>query len=105
MPRSNHPRRGRSAHAAPPELSEDPELDLNRALFGTLRTETKRGVAWNVQSISATSASKTYRCPGCNLEIPPGKSHVVAWRADGVLGADADVASRRHWHPHCWKAN
>jgi len=27
---------------------------------------------------------------------------VVVWRADGVLGDAADLASRRHWHNHCW---
>ncbi|MEO7146790.1 MAG: hypothetical protein ABIW81_01265 [Terrimesophilobacter sp.] len=109
MPRSNRPRRGRhapvGAHAGAQGSTEGPALDLNRALFGTLRTETKRGLEWNVQPISATSALKPYRCPGCNLEIPLGQPHLVAWRADGLLGKEADIASRRHWHSHCWKVN
>jgi len=98
MPRSNRPRRQRSA-------GEDDERDISRALFGTLRTETKRGVVWNVQPISATSALKVYRCPGCELEIVEGQPHIVAWRADGPLGDQADIAARRHWHSHCWKVN
>ena len=42
-------------------------------------------------------------CPGCLQPIAPGTAHLVAWRADGVLGDAADLASRRHWHTHCWK--
>jgi hypothetical protein len=36
------------------------------------------------------------------MAVLPGVAHVVVWRADGVLGDDADLASRRHWHNHCW---
>ena len=63
----------------------------------------RRGTLWNVQPVSATQAVKSYLCPGCNLEIDPGIAHLVAWRADGVLGDAADLAARRHWHAHCWK--
>lgn len=98
MPRSNHPRRRRGPR-------EDEERDLARAIYGTLRTETKRGVQWNVQPVSATSALKVYRCPGCGLDVPPGQAHTVAWRADGPLGDQADISARRHWHTHCWKVN
>jgi hypothetical protein len=99
MPRSNRPRRGRQA-------SDDGEaLDLQRALYGTLRTETRRNGSWNVQPVSAASAVKTYICPGCGLEIQPGLAHTVAWRADGLMGEAADIAARRHWHTHCWKVS
>ncbi|GLZ48006.1 hypothetical protein Acsp06_41910 [Actinomycetospora sp. NBRC 106375] len=54
---------------------------------------------WMVRSISGTAATKTYRCPGCQQEIPPGTSHVVAWPADEVQ-EDTD---RRHWHTGCWR--
>jgi hypothetical protein len=95
MPRSNRPRR---------RAADEPEpLDLERALAGRARVEVKRDGAWNVQPHSAASAVKVYVCPGCGLEIAEGTAHVVAWRADGVLGDAADLASRRHWHNHCWK--
>ena len=37
---------------------------------------------------------------GAVLVRPDG---FVAWRADGVLGEQADLAARRHWHTHCWR--
>lgn len=40
-------------------------------------------------------ATKTYVCPGCNRDIPPGTGHVVAVPAEAV-----DL--RRHWHRGCW---
>jgi len=96
MPRSNRPRRGGREEEGEP-------LDLERALRGTKRVERRRDGEWYVQPQPASSAVKVYRCPGCALDIPPGTAHVVAWRADGVLGHEADLASRRHWHDHCWK--
>ena len=71
-------------------------------LYGFKRQETKRGALWNVQPVSATSAVKTYVCPGCSQSVLPGTAHVVAWRADGLMGESEDLASRRHWHSHCW---
>lgn len=99
MPRSNRPRRGR------PATEDESELDLHRALYGTLRTESKRDGLWNVQPVSPASAVKTYLCPGCGLEVQPGQAHLVAWRADGLMGEAADIAARRHWHTHCWKVS
>lgn len=81
------------------------EGDLQRALYGMPRTESKRGGTWNVQRVSASSAAKPYVCPGCGLEVPEGQSHTVAWRADGLMGDAADLAARRHWHDHCWKVS
>lgn len=97
MPRSNRPRGLRSGGG------DDEDHDLSRALFGTLRSEAKRDGQWNVQALSASSASKSYSCPGCGLEIAPGTAHTVAWRADGLMGEAQDLAARRHWHSHCWK--
>lgn len=99
MPRTNRPRRGRGV----PDDAQ--EVDLQRALYGTLRTESKRDGVWNVQPVSPASALKTYVCPGCGLEVPTGQAHIVAWRADGLMGNAADVAARRHWHTHCWRVN
>jgi hypothetical protein len=97
VPRSNRPRSGR------PRDDGDDELDLSKVLYGALRIESKRGGTFNVQSVSASSAAKVYTCPGCGLDITPGTPHIVAWRADGLMGAEDDLAARRHWHPHCWK--
>ncbi|MHB1172915.1 MAG: hypothetical protein ACYCZY_10580 [Lacisediminihabitans sp.] len=96
MPRSNRPRGAR------PGGDDDP-VDRSYTFFGQLRTEAKRGGLWNVHPISATTAVKSYTCPGCGLEITLGTAHVVTWRADGLLGEADDVAARRHWHSHCWK--
>ncbi len=97
MPRSNRPRTRRGA-------GEQPEpIDLERAVMGTRRVETRRDGAWNVQPQGASRASKAYTCPGCAQEIAPGVAHLVAWRADGIMGEADDLAARRHWHTHCWR--
>jgi hypothetical protein len=96
MPRSNRRRDGF-------RQAQPPEIDLERALMGTKRVEGKRDGSWNVQPQSASAAAKTYTCPGCGLEIGPGTAHLVAWRADGLMGEADDLAARRHWHSHCWK--
>jgi hypothetical protein len=44
----------------------------------------------------AGQKDKTYRCPGCDLEVRPGTPHLVVVEHD-------DVAARRHWHTHCWR--
>src|SRR5689334_16320684 len=99
MPRSNRPR-GRHGRT---QREEEQGSGLDRLLTGWRRTEVKRGVTWNVQPVSAAQAQKAYVCPGCGGDIEPGVAHVVAWRADGVLGDAADLAARRHWHAACWK--
>lgn len=97
MPRSNRPK-GRKPGA------DEPDDDrFSQMLAGWRRTESKRDGQWNVQPVSAANAVKTYLCPGCNLDIAPGREHLVAWRADGVTGDAADIAGRRHWHSHCWR--
>lgn len=99
MPRSNRPR-GRQGRI-PGE--DDEENGLGHLLAGWRRTESRRGIVWNVQPVSAAQAQKSYVCPGCGQEIVPGLAHLVTWRADGVMGDAADIAARRHWHAHCWK--
>ncbi len=76
---------------------------FERLVAGWKRTETRRGIEWTVQPVSAAQAQKAYVCPGCGRSIDPGVAHVVTWRADGVLGEQADLAARRHWHEHCWR--
>lgn len=92
MPRSNRRR---------PDDAGDEALE--RLISGWKRTETRRGAQWTVQPISAAHATKDYVCPGCGRGVEAGTAHVVVWRADGVLGDAADLAARRHWHPHCWR--
>ena len=69
----------------------------------------KRGTRWYSISARVEPASNARRfdatctCPGCGRTIDAGIAHVVAWRADGVLGDQADLAARRHWHSRCWE--
>jgi hypothetical protein len=82
----------------------DPDdTSLERLLSGWKRTEVRRGAEWTVQPVSGAQATKSYTCPGCGREVSPGVAHLVAWRADGVLGDAADLAARRHWHTACWR--
>jgi hypothetical protein len=103
MPRSNRPRSNGPRGRKPSGRPDEEEFDLGHLMSGWRRTEHRRGSAWNVQPISAAQSVKVYVCPGCEQDILPGTAHIVAWRADGVLGDAADIASRRHWHLHCWK--
>ena len=81
--------------------SEEPRpLDLDRATAGR-SSEERRGEEWVVQRIR--EGTKEYVCPGCRQTIAVGTDHVVAWRADGIMGAAAALADRRHWHQGCWR--
>lgn len=85
-----------------PWAQEHPELDADR-LRGGRRTEQAPDGEWTVQAVSG-SGEKTYRCPGCRQDIGPGTAHVVAWANDSLLGAQAAVDARRHWHTACWQS-
>jgi hypothetical protein len=52
--------------------------------------------AVEVRRVQPYQAEKTYRCPGCDHEIPPGTGHVV-------VVPRAAVDERRHWHRSCWE--
>ena len=70
---------------------------------GHATSAVKRDGRWIVRTVSGATATKTYRCPGCNAEIAPGTPHVVAWPdTPGLLSASA-VEERRHWHTGCWQ--
>ena len=56
------------------------------------------GQPWVARRVSGSAATKPYRCPGCDQEIPPGTAHLVAWPAHTSGPAD-----RRHWHNPCWQ--
>ena len=102
MPRSNRPRRTGPSGGSLGGRDDD-DLDLSRVLSGSRHSESKRDGLWNVQPVAPASAVKYYTCPGCGLDIAPGTPHLVAWRADGLMGEAEDLAARRHWHAHCWK--
>jgi len=78
-----------------------PEFDVDRARGGGARPEMGPG---GEEYLVATPrlTDKTYVCPSCGRDIPPNTAHLVAWAADGLFGADAAAADRRHWHTHCW---
>ena len=65
---------------------------------GWRRTEERRDGLWTVQPVTAVRATKSYVCPGCNLEIAPKTPHLVAWRADGLMGEAADFVAVGHGH-------
>ncbi len=75
-------------------------LDLERARGGAPRREAGPGGEWFSRRVSGSD--KTYICPGCSQQIPPGVAHVVAWKADSVMGDAAALEDRRHWHAGCW---
>jgi len=79
-----------------------PELDVDRVLGGAARREIgPRGEEYFVAT--PRPSEKTYICPGCHQEIDGAPTHIVAWAADGLFGAEAAAAERRHWHTRCWK--
>ena len=68
---------------------------------GMRRSESYADGDWMVQRVTGSAATKTYRCPGCDMEIAIGSPHIVAW-PDYLSGAESAVDERRHWHTACW---
>lgn len=87
MPRSSRPQR-------------PPHVPLRSASF--TRGESGPDGEWVVRSVpgSADRAAKSYRCPGCDQEVPASTPHIVAWPA----AEHGSVDERRHWHTPCWHA-
>ena len=79
---------------------EDTALDEERARRGLERVQSAPDGQWSVRHLTGSGTAKTYRCPGCQQEIPPGVAHIVAWPAD----ERGDAGDRRHWHKGCWDA-
>ncbi|HZP29093.1 MAG TPA: hypothetical protein VFC99_09080 [Acidimicrobiia bacterium] len=65
--------------------------------MGVLRVTAagRDGARVEVRHVQPYQATKAYRCPGCDHEIPPGLGHEV------VVPHDAPDL-RRHWHTSCW---
>lgn len=78
------------------------ELDVEAARRGAPRTDRRAdGSEWRVRSVGG--GEKPYRCPGCDQLIAAGTAHVVVWASEGILGEEAAIADRRHWHSSCWQ--
>jgi len=103
VPRSNRPRRSRDSRgrADAPSAAGQELGDLDRILFGLPRAHVRDGREWSVRSVTGQGATKAYRCPGCDQEIPPGTPHVVVWPTDAV--GFGGVEDRRHRHTPCWR--
>lgn len=63
---------------------------------------TRRG-RFLVRGIPGQSATKEYRCPGCDQVIGIGVAHVVVWPENPSLAANNGIEERRHWHTGCWQ--
>ncbi|PZR52085.1 hypothetical protein DNL40_13530 [Xylanimonas oleitrophica] len=83
-----------------PYGTEHVPVDVERALGGVSRVSADDG-EWTVRRVHG--GEKTYRCPACRQDIPPGTPHVVAWPRDVVGGEAAGLEARRHWHSSCWE--
>ena len=71
---------------------------------GMQRAESGPDGDWIVRQVPGGAAGKTYRCPGCRQDIPPGTAHVVAWPAEGTFSRAPGTDERRHWHGGCWRS-
>ncbi|MEZ0492308.1 hypothetical protein AB2L28_08660 [Kineococcus sp. TBRC 1896] len=78
-----------------------PRAPLGR---GVDRTVSGPDGTWVVRELRGTSSEKTYRCPGCHQDIPPGTPHLVVWPARGTFSPGEGVTERRHWHRSCFTA-
>ena len=87
----SRPRRG--GHRAAPGAGDEPAIRLGPPVV----QEWPDG-DWVVRQVPGAAAAKTYRCPGCDQEIPPGTAHVVAWPQQA-----GEAEGRRHWHNSCWQ--
>jgi|GEM_PF-249842 len=76
--------------------------DISRVLDPAPRIDTDVSGQWFVQYISATSARKTYVCPGCRRNVAVGSAHYVVWKNDHLFGKQRAIEERRHWHLKCW---
>ncbi|HEX4359393.1 MAG TPA: hypothetical protein VH141_17815 [Pseudonocardia sp.] len=85
------PRRNRPPRPTPAGSPAAPNSPLSGAL-GWARTESAADGDWLVRTVPGAQGRKTYRCPGCDHEIPPGVGHVVAWPASESEYGDTEVA-------------
>lgn len=89
MPRSNRPRRSRSR---PPAPTGPPRVVVEEVDYA--------GVRWAVRRVRGGEPDRSYRCPGCQHDVPGSAAHVVVWPREAMRGLE----NRRHWHTACWSA-
>ncbi len=94
---SNVPRKGRGGVIRGGQGQGDDDEDAERPV-GPEHTESWPDGDWVVRLVSGSASGKSYRCPGCDQEIPASAAHIVAWPAQ-----TPGVAERRHWHRACWQ--
>lgn len=99
-------RRAQSGHgkAGPSKWQRfsGPGGDVSRILDPAPRVDRDVSGSWHVRYLNAAAARKTYTCPGCRRQIPPGVAHYVVWQTDSLFGDAQAIADRRHWHLKCW---
>ena len=86
-------RRGPSKYQ---RAAQEPPEDVTRLAYGGARRQRRGGREWFVRDIPAHRAEKTYRCPDCGTDVPPGQAHIVAWSAEHLFGDQAAASERRH---------
>lgn len=90
------PRRGHRG-GAPGVAGTGRGPDDDPATAGPERTESWPDGDWVVRLVPGAASVKSYRCPGCDQEIPAGTAHLVAWPS-----LSPGPSERRHWHRPCW---
>ncbi|WP_432495881.1 hypothetical protein [Kineococcus gypseus] len=71
---------------------------------GVDRTVHAADGSWVVRELRGDTSTKTYRCPGCAQDIPPGVPHLVVWPSVGTFSPGDGASERRHWHAACFAA-
>ena len=92
---SDAPSKPRRARRPAPAARPDDDAGTR---LGPPQTQEWPDGDWVVRQVPGAAATKVYRCPGCDQELPPGTAHVVVWPAHSA-GPD----ERRHWHQACWQ--
>lgn len=95
-PRKRRGRAGRGAAAGSPGSAAGDDGEPQP--FGPERHESWPDGDWVIRLVPGAASVKSYRCPGCDQEIPAGTPHLVAWPT-----LTPGPTERRHWHRPCWQ--
>lgn len=71
------------------------------SIFGGEKVETKHGKDYSVRK--TFEGSSIYKCPYCNNTINYGETSLTVIEKNHILGDQAAIDERRHWHESCWK--
>ena len=94
-PRRNRPKGGADRPAGSAERATGPAATA----AGSARRAGRARSGRCAQVAGASAAGKTYRCPGCDQEIP-----LRGAACGGLAASTRGVDDRRHWHKACWNA-